>query len=121
MINHLSLGIKSIEASKAFYTAALEPLGYVLTEDFGDTIAFGLPNQPATLWLSEETTTVPNGFHLAFNAPSQTAVTAFHQAAMAHGGTDNGAPDLRPNYSPTYYAAFAIDPDGYHLEAVHGR
>jgi catechol 2,3-dioxygenase-like lactoylglutathione lyase family enzyme len=59
------------------------------------------------------------GFHLALRAPSQAAVRAFHAAALAHGGTDDGPPGPRPQYSPTYYAAFVVDPDGHRLEAVH--
>lgn len=59
------------------------------------------------------------GFHLAFVAPSREAVDAFHAAAMSAGGKDSGAPWLRPQYGPTYYAAFVIDPDGYKLEALH--
>jgi len=59
------------------------------------------------------------GFHLAFNAPSREAVDAFHAAAVIAGGTDCGAPGLRPQYSATYYAAYVIDLDGYKLEAVH--
>ena len=59
------------------------------------------------------------GFHLAFNAPDRQSVDAFHAAAVKAGGTDDGAPGLREKYSPTYYAAFVIDPDGHKLEAVH--
>lgn len=58
------------------------------------------------------------GFHLAFAAPSRNAVARFHQAALDHGGLDNGAPGLRPHYGADYYAAFVVDPDGHHIEAV---
>jgi catechol 2,3-dioxygenase-like lactoylglutathione lyase family enzyme len=61
------------------------------------------------------------GFHLAFNAESQSAVNAFHSEALGAGGTDNGRPGLRPQYGPTYYAAFVIDPDGHPIEAVCQR
>jgi catechol 2,3-dioxygenase-like lactoylglutathione lyase family enzyme len=58
------------------------------------------------------------GFHLAFAAPSREAVVEFHRAALLHGGSDNGAPGLRPHYGPDYFAAFVIDPDGHRIEAV---
>jgi predicted lactoylglutathione lyase len=59
------------------------------------------------------------GFHLALAAPSRLAVASFHNAALEHGGIDNGGPGPRPDYGPNYYAAFVVDPDGHHLEAVY--
>ena len=61
-----------------------------------------------------------SGLHICFDAPSRAAVDAFHAAALAAGGEDNGKPGLRPEYHATYYAAFAIDPDGWRVEAYHG-
>jgi catechol 2,3-dioxygenase-like lactoylglutathione lyase family enzyme len=62
-----------------------------------------------------------SGLHICFDAPSRQSVDAYHAAALAAGGSDNGKPGLRPEYSPTYYAAFAIDPDGYRIEAYSGK
>lgn len=127
MLHHLSLGVADLALSAAFYDAALAPLGYVrVWEDIrpgepDQAVGYGLPGGGDKLALKDQGAAArpPGpGFHLAFAAPDSAAVAAFHRAALAAGGTDNGAPGLRPHYGPGYYAAFVIDPDGHRLEAV---
>lgn len=119
MIDHLSIGVRSVKAAKRFYDAVLAPLGYRLLQEYPAALGYG--DGHAELWLLEAERPVPadaaSGLHLCFSAPSRAGVDAFHQAALKTGGTDNGKPGLRADYGPDYYAAFAIDPDGYRLEA----
>lgn len=127
MIDHLSLPVSDIERARAFYDCALSPLGNrrLMRIDEEDYLSFGYgPQDPeARFWIGgPKTSTGPamsaEGFHVAFSAPNRPAVDEFYRAAMAAGATDNGPPGLRPHYHPDYYAAFVIDPDGHHLEAV---
>jgi catechol 2,3-dioxygenase-like lactoylglutathione lyase family enzyme len=121
MLGHLSFGVVDLARSTAFYDAAMGALGFerVWTSDHG--VGYGLPggNDKLALFPRAEAVAPGVGFHLAFDAPDRAAVGRFHAAAIAAGGTDDGAPGLRPHYGETYYAAFVIDPDGYKLEAVH--
>jgi catechol 2,3-dioxygenase-like lactoylglutathione lyase family enzyme len=121
MIGHLSFGIADLPRATRFYDAALTALGYarVWTRDHGVVYGHGGEKDRLVLYLRPDAMAPGAGFHLAFDAPSREAVDRFHAAALAAGGTDDGAPGLRPQYSPTYYAAFVIDPEGYKLEAVH--
>ncbi|CAN5370375.1 VOC family protein [soil metagenome] len=122
MLGHLSFGVADLERAGKFYDAVLSALGCVRVWSEANGIGFGEPGQGDKLALfakGREARAPGPGFHLAFNAPSRAAVDAFHVVALATGGTDGGAPGLRLNYSPTYYAAFVFDPDGYKLEAVH--
>lgn len=120
MLEHLSIGVKDIARSRAFYDAALKPLGGKILSDYGSAVGYG--TDAARFWLITAEKPVKadtkNGLHICFAAPSRKAVDAFHAAALKAGGTDNGKPGLRADYSPNYYAAFAIDPDGYRLEVV---
>lgn len=121
MLGHLSFGVEDLERAAAFYDAALAPLGYVRVWTSVKGVGYGPPGGGDKLALFPRPGQVvaPGaGFHLAFDAPSRDAVDAFHAAALAAGGTDDGAPGLRPHYSPSYYAAFVRDPDGHKLEAV---
>ena len=122
MLGHLSFGVADLERSGRFYDAVMRALGQARVYEGPRSIGYGAPGttqDKLLLMLRPEAAAPPGpGFHLAFDAPSREAVDRFHAAALAHGGTDNGAPGPRPNYSPTYYAAFVIDPDGHHLEAV---
>src|SRR5688572_24073086 len=124
MLHHLSFAVADLARSAAFYDAALAPLGYVRAWANATAIGYGLPgggDKFAIKMRSSEVTVPGPGFHLAFAAPSREAVDAFHRAALASGGRDNGPPGLRPQYAPDYYAAFVFDPDGYWIEAViHG-
>ncbi len=120
MLEHISLGVKSIARSKEFYAAILKPLGGKVLADYGS--AAGCGTDAPRLWLIETKKPVraeaKNGLHVCFAAASRAAVRKFHEAALAAGGKDNGAPGVRADYAPNYYAAFVVDPDGYRLEAV---
>ncbi len=127
MIHHVSLGVHDIERSATFYDAALSPLGYfrvwndLRPGEEGQAVGYGIPGGGDTLAIKQSTAiqAAPGqGFHLAFAAQSRTAVDRFHEAALRTGGRDNGRPGLRPDYGKRYYAAFVIDPDGHHIEAV---
>ena len=121
LLHHISFGVTDLKAMAAFYDAALAPLGQVRVWDGPRSVGYGFPGQGDKLLLNliEDGAHPPGpGFHLAFGASSREAVDQFHAAATAHGGTDNGAPGLRPHYGPNYYAAFVIDPEGCRIEAV---
>jgi catechol 2,3-dioxygenase-like lactoylglutathione lyase family enzyme len=121
LLHHISFGVSDLETMSAFYDAVLAPLGQVRVWDGPRSVGYGFPGQGDKLLLNlrEDGVHPPgSGFHLAFGAPSREAVDRFHAAALAHGGTDNGAPGLREHYGPNYYAAFVIDPEGYRVEAV---
>ena len=123
MFDHVSIGVRSLAKARKFYDAALAPLGYRLLHDGTGAIAYG-PDAPK-LWLLEVARPVPadeaSGLHLCLTAPSRKAVDGFHAAALAQGGKDNGKPGIRADYGPNYYAAFALDPDGYRIEAYCGK
>ena len=127
MLHHLSFVVTDLARSAAFYDAALAPLGYVRvwthdTTDFKESaIGYGLPGgeDEFAIRLRTQGTVVPGeGFHVAFRASSRETVTAFHRAALEHGGRDNGGLGLHPEHGPNYFAAFVFDPDGYRIEAV---
>lgn len=126
MIDHLTLLVSDFQRSLAFYRAALAPLGYEvimhLTREqipglpFAEGAGMGAQGKP-DFWLRPADGPVAPT-HVAFAAPDRATVDAFHAAALAAGGTDHGAPGLRPEYHPNYYGAFVLDPDGYNVEAV---
>lgn len=120
MLHHLSLGVRDLTLSGAFYDAALGALGFRRVYDGPHSIGYGLVNGEDKLLLNLEPQAVPpgQGFHIAFAAPSRAAVDEFHAAALRVGGQDNGPPGLRPDYGPDYYAAFLVDPDGHRIEAT---
>lgn len=119
MIDHISIGARDLARAKVFYDAALEPLGYRCLAS--DETALGYGADRISFWVLASDAPVPpndgSGLHICFTAPSRRSVDAFHAAALAKGGKDNGAPGLRPDYGADYYAAFAKDPAGYRLEA----
>ena len=120
MLSHLSLGVQDLERATSFYEAALAPLGVVCVWRNPRGVGFGPPGQEDKLALfgrPGEARAPGAGFHVCFAAPSREAVDAFHAAALAAGGTDAGAPGLRPHYGADYYAAFVLDLDGHKLEA----
>jgi catechol 2,3-dioxygenase-like lactoylglutathione lyase family enzyme len=122
VLSHLSFGVADLGKAAAFYDGALAALGYVRVWSNEDGVGYGVPggNDKLALFVQADPVIPPGpGFHLAFEAPSRAAVDAFHAAALRLGGRDAGAPGERPDYSPTYYAAFVTDPDGHKLEAVH--
>lgn len=121
MIDHISLAVSDLARARSFYAAALAPLGYRIVADFGDVFALGAPGPDGAdpggeIWVAEAEG--PSATHLAFHAADEAEVRAFHDAALAAGGTDNGGPGERPYYHPGYFAAFVHDPDGHNLEAV---
>lgn len=116
MLDHISLSVSDADKSKAFYTKALGPLGYKLVSEYAGGFGIG-QDGGSTIWAGQGAAQKPIA-HLAFRAPDRKAVDAFYKAAMAAGAKDNGKPGLRENYSPTYYAAFVLDPDGNNVEAV---
>jgi len=119
MIDHVSIGVRNVAASKRFYDAALQPLGYQCLSDSSGSLGYGA-RAPA-LWISATDEPVPpdsgSGLHFCFSAPSRKSVDGFHAAGLASGGRDNGRPGLRADYGTGYYAAYLIDPDGYRVEA----
>jgi len=132
MIDHVSIGVSDLGKARDFYDRVMKTLGQVRNRDIdipGQGLVahgYGPAGQAAALWIG-----VPDylnaeanrrgGVHLAFTAQSRAAVDAFHAAAIAAGGTDNGKPGLRPHYHADYYGAFVFDPDGNKLEAVCHR
>lgn len=122
MIDHLGISVADFDASKAFYDKVMAPLGASLLmmvppEHTGGVKLGGYGRDRPTFWLHEGAEIGP-GRHIAFSARSRAEVDAFHAAAVAAGGRDNGAPGLRPHYHPDYYGAFVFDPDGNNIEAV---
>lgn len=122
MIDHLGVVVRDYARSKAFYAQALAPTGHARVVEMKGALAGGRDTagfcheDGSDFWISEGEPSQP--LHLAFRVASRAAVHAFHEAALAAGGTDNGAPGLRPQYHAHYYAAFVLDPDGHNLEAV---
>jgi predicted lactoylglutathione lyase len=115
MIAHATLAVADCERAKAFYLKALAPLGYRKNMDFGEAVGF-TDGKNTDFWIAERDTVTP--LHLAFEAKSRKEVEAFHEAALAAGGKDNGEPGYRAEYWPGYYAAFVHDLDGNNVEAV---
>jgi catechol 2,3-dioxygenase-like lactoylglutathione lyase family enzyme len=139
MIDHTGVTVSDFEKSKAFYRAALEPIGYQMLMEFpaspggendrpgqvdrgptvlghADVAGFGVPPK-ADFWIGRG---IPNNpaIHVAFRVKSRAQVDAFYAAALAAGGRSNGAPGPRPHYHADYYGAFVLDPDGHNIETV---
>ena len=122
ILDHLGISVTDFDRSKAFYRAALAPLGLAIMMEFpadGSACGFGRAGKPA-FWISGGAKTSPR-VHIAFAAPSREAVDAFYQAALTAGATDNGVPGVRAHYHPNYYGAFVLDPDGHNIEAVYHK
>ena len=132
MLDHIGLRVADQDRSKSFYEVALAPLGFRLLMEGASGVGLGRGPIPA-FWIKVGTpaqaSRTPDEragcggapVHVAFVGESRTAVDAFHRAALAAGGRDNGVPRLRPEYHANYYAAFVLDPDGYNVEAVCHR
>jgi catechol 2,3-dioxygenase-like lactoylglutathione lyase family enzyme len=123
MIDHVSLGVRDLERSRRFYDAILRPLGIVRIVDFqqrgSDYGAMaGSLGVEFTITAESIDSKPSRGTHVCFRAPDRAAVEAFHTAALRSGGRSDGAPGLRPEYHPDYFAAFVLDPDGHRVEAV---
>jgi catechol 2,3-dioxygenase-like lactoylglutathione lyase family enzyme len=124
MLDHAGLEVSDLERSRAFYEAALAPLGIRTVMEFEGMFGLGTESERGRqpfFWLAARGRPPVSGVHLAFGADSTEEVDAFHAAAVAAGGTDNGAPGLRPAYHLGYYGAFVLDPDGNNVEAVCHR
>lgn len=115
--DHIGLKVADLAASTRFYEAALGALGHVVGSRDDAYAGIGPEGAPA-LWLYASKSGRGPGTHVAFTAGDRAAVDRFHARGLAAGGRDNGAPGLRADYSPTYYAAFLIDLDGNNVEAV---
>jgi catechol 2,3-dioxygenase-like lactoylglutathione lyase family enzyme len=120
VLDHMTIRVRDMQASRAFYAAALAPLGFGIVADYGGDqgIAFG-PKGQDDFAIAPAGEQASGPLHLAFFAPDRAAVGDFHVFGMTAGGRDNGPPGLRPQYHDTYYAAYLLDPDGNNVEAVH--
>ncbi len=119
-LDHVGLDVSDYAASMAFSEGALAPLGMKLIMEpvpelggFGDDFPF--------FWIGKRDRGPDSGVHVAFAVEDRETVDAFHEAALAAGGTDNGGPGVREIYHPNYYGAFVLDPDGNNVEAVCHR
>jgi len=124
MLDHVGIEVSDLERSRAFYEAALEPLGIERLMEFPGAVGLGKETEHGPkpfFWLTERGRDAVSVAHIAFGARETAQVDAFHAAALAAGGRDNGAPGLRPHYHPNYYGAFILDPDGFNVEAVCHR
>jgi catechol 2,3-dioxygenase-like lactoylglutathione lyase family enzyme len=117
MFDHVKFGVSDFEASKAFFLKALEPLGIAVVGEW-PTYGIEISSDGKVSLCMFQTEEKPAHLHLAFTANSRQQVEAFYRAALKAGGTDNGAPGLRPHYHANYYAAFVIGPDGHNIEMV---
>ena len=121
--SHVTVGTNDIKKAVRFYDAVLAPLGSARTYNHEEYVGYGRgPDGEAAFWVlppfDGNVATVGNGTHVAFNAETRKQVDAFHAAALAHGGSDEGKPGLRPHYHADYYGAYVRDPDGNKLQAV---
>jgi catechol 2,3-dioxygenase-like lactoylglutathione lyase family enzyme len=124
VLDHIGIEVGDFERSRAFYEVALEPLGIRLLMQFDGALGFGKETEHGPkpfFWVHGRGRPAVSGAHVAFGARTPDLVDAFHVAALAAGGTDNGAPGPRPIYHPGYYGAFVLDPDGNNVEAVCHR
>jgi catechol 2,3-dioxygenase-like lactoylglutathione lyase family enzyme len=123
MFDHVSIGVADIARTRAFYDAALTPLGYTLLSESESSLGYG--EKAVGLWIGKAAKPVKadkeSNLHFCLVAKDRKSVDAFHAGALKAGGTDNGKPGVRADYDPKYYAAFVIDPDGYRLEAYCGK
>jgi catechol 2,3-dioxygenase-like lactoylglutathione lyase family enzyme len=123
MIDHVSIGVRDVAKAKRFYDAVLKPLGYKCLSQGEGSLGYG--RETVALWIGAAERPVAadakSGLHFCFSAPTRKSVDAFHAAALRSGGRDHGKPGVRSDYSPDYYAAFVVDPDGYRIEAYCGQ
>jgi catechol 2,3-dioxygenase-like lactoylglutathione lyase family enzyme len=119
MIDHISLRVSDFQRSRAFYEQALAPLGYTLvfSNDKEQYAGFAGPDRER-IWIGHREGASHGYAHIAILAKDRATVRKFYEAAMKAGGRDNGGAGPRPQYSPTYYGAFVLDPDGHNIEAV---
>src|SRR5688500_15304609 len=116
ILDHIGLAVRDFGRSSTFFRRALAPLGIETVLEGEGWAMFGKDGRPQ-FWLGLHG--IPPGpIHIAFSAETREQVRAFHRAALAAGGRDNGAPGIRAKYHPNYYGAFVFDPDGHNIEAV---
>ena len=123
MIDHLSITVTDLDRAVRFYDAVMAALGHPKVKRTEVSVGYGVRKRADTdegpyISVVRSDRVVPDRRHWAFTAPSRAAVDAFHAAALAQGGRDDGAPGLRLDYHAHYYGAFVLDPDGNRLEAV---
>ena len=116
MLDHVGFGVSDYDRSKAFYAQALAPLGIRLVMEPAPGVG-GFGDQRPFFWIDTRGSAAHRAVHVAFTAAERATVDAFHAAALAAGGTDNGAPGVRAIYHPHYYGAYVLDPDGNNIEA----
>ena len=119
MLDHVTANISDPKRAKDFYSQALAPLGYSMQMEFEGGAGFGTGEGMSDFWIGSSPER--GATHVAFGAADRATVDAFHEAAIAAGGKDNGPPGLRPHYHESFYAAYVHDPDGNNLEAVTHR
>ena len=121
MFSHITLGTNDFERARPFWLAVMDVLGHPILFEREGGIAFGEPTGPKTFVgapFDGEAARPGNGVHVAYLVRDRAMVDAFHAAALANGGSDEGAPGLRPHYHSNYYGAYVRDPDGNKLQAV---
>jgi len=117
--DHVTIRVKDLAASRTFYCAALAPLGLQPLYESPEFVGVGsVSGQGASFWLVADEASPTGSLHLCFKAAARKEVDEFHAAALSSGGRCNGAPGLRPEYHPGYYAAFVFDPAGNNIELV---
>jgi catechol 2,3-dioxygenase-like lactoylglutathione lyase family enzyme len=116
MLDHISIPVSDLAASKAFFVQSLAPIGFGLLGESDRHAAFGFSHMPYLIVTLTDVS--PAAVHVAFTADTRSQVDEFHALAIAAGGTDNGVPGLRTDYHPNYYGAFVLDPDGHNIEVV---
>jgi len=116
VIDHVTLNVRDVEASKPFYTEALRPLGYELAMEYVEGAGYAADGKPDFFLAQRGEPSSP--VHVAFRGLDRRTVDEFHAAALAAGGTDNGPPGIRRVYHEYYYGAYVLDPEGNNLEAV---
>jgi catechol 2,3-dioxygenase-like lactoylglutathione lyase family enzyme len=128
ILDHVGINVSDYGRAKAFYEKALAPLGISLLMEFGRVAGFGRGSKPELWFVAGKSSYQTDAqlvditpIHVCLKAANREQVVSFHEAALAAGGTDHGAPGLRPEYHANYYGAFVLDPDGHNIEAVfHG-
>jgi catechol 2,3-dioxygenase-like lactoylglutathione lyase family enzyme len=116
VLDHVTVNVRELKAARAFYQAALGAIGMKINLDFPSAFGMGSKNENI-FWLTRDPDASGDG-HYAFRVRHREEVDAFHAAALAAGGKDHGKPGPRPDYGPTYYAAFVKDREGNNIEVV---
>ena len=119
MIDHVTIRVQDLQATRKFYTNALQPLGYSVLHGDDEFIGFGRDGKADTWFTLHKQRSGP--VHVAWKAATKEEVDAFYKAALTAGGKDNGAPGIRAEYHETYYGAYVLDPDGNNVEVVYGN